>query len=65
MTKQFKSQAELISFLRETINKELALIERQQLSSEAFSKAAWPYYQANALGQKKALLKLLDKIPEK
>ena len=50
---------EIIKFLEE----QEELIERQELSSEAFSKNAWPYYQAFNLGQKKQIRKLIKALP--
>lgn len=58
-----KTKEEAVREIREFIQKEIDLIEREELSSEAFSKAAWPYYQASNLGGKKRLRKLLKVIP--
>lgn len=52
------TKEELLQDIKEYLEKEIDLIERKELSSEAFSRNAWPYYQASGLGQKKALKKL-------
>lgn len=54
------SKQELLDDLEKYLKEQIALVERQELSSEAFSKAAWPFYQANNLGKKKAFLKILE-----
>jgi len=45
-----KTKEEAVREIREFIQKEIDLIEREELSSEAFSKAAWPYYSQKLLG---------------
>ena len=54
----------VIDEIRKFTQDQLDLCRRQMLNDEAYSKAAWPYYQASVLGQQKALLKLLDYLPE-
>lgn len=58
------TKEEAIREIRKYIEYQIDLIERKELSSEAFAKAAWPYYQACNLGQKKSLNKLLKALPD-
>lgn len=57
------TKEETIREIKKYIHEQMELVERQELSSEAFSKASWPYYQASNLGQKKAYTKLLKALP--
>lgn len=59
------SKKEIIDEIKKYLNEQIELISREMQDSEAFSKAAWPYYQAKALGQQKAYIKLLSYLPEK
>lgn len=54
----------LIDEIKKYINDQLELSRRNCLNDEAYSKAAWPYYQAKELGQQRALTKLLDYLPD-
>lgn len=58
-----KTKEEAIREIRKYLEEQIQLVEREELRSEAFSKAAWPYYQANNLGKKKAFTKLLEALP--
>lgn len=53
------SKEEVIDELKKYIEAQMALIDRKELSSEAFTSCAWPFKQANFLGQKKVYNKLL------
>lgn len=53
------SKEEVIDELKNYIEAQMALIDRKELSSEAFTSSAWPFKQANFLGQKKVYSKLL------
>lgn len=59
------SKSEVMQEIRTYLQEQIDLLGREMQDSEAFSKAAWPYYQAKALGQQKAYIKLLKYLPEK
>lgn len=54
----------VIDEIKKYIEEQIELSRRNTLSDEAYSKAAWPYYQAANLGQQKALLKILNYLPD-
>lgn len=55
----------VINEITSYINEQLELSRRKCLSDESFSKASWPYIQAQEMGIQKALLKMLNYLPEK
>lgn len=57
------TKEETVREIRKYLQQQIELVERQELDSEAFSKAAWPYYQASNLGRKKAYRKILEALP--
>lgn len=59
------SKREMINEIKKYLNEQIELLTREMQESEAFSRAAWPYYQAKMLGQQKAYIKLLSYLPEK
>lgn len=52
----------LIQYITDFVAEQVKILDKKQLSNESFDKPNWQCYQANALGQKKALLKILEKI---
>lgn len=58
------SKKEIIDEIKKFLNEQIDLVTRELQDDEAFSKAAWPYYQAKKLGQQKAYIKLLSYLPE-
>jgi hypothetical protein len=54
---------EIFSVLKNIIEEDVRVIDKNMMSKESYDLDAWPFFQADQLGSKRTLLKLLDLIP--
>lgn len=54
---------DIFSVLKNIIEEDVRAIDKSMLSKESYDLNAWPFFQADQLGSKRTLIKLLDLIP--
>lgn len=58
--REFKTSHYLRKRLVELLNKDITSVQESMLNETAYNKASWPYFQADKLGEVKALQKLIS-----
>lgn len=54
---------DILSVLKNIIEEDLSNVDKAMLKVEAYEKGAWSYFQADQLGSKRSLIKLLELLP--
>ena len=57
------NSADIFSVLKNILDEDIRAIDKSMMSKDSYDLDAWPFFQADQLGSKRTLIKLLDLIP--
>lgn len=61
----YNSCQQILLIMRDIVEQELETVRTKQISEAGYDKASWPYYQADKIGELRALKNILELLPER